>query len=279
MPDQPPPYSPRSNTQLQSPPNPQGVNSVCDGCDTVIAAAHPRVRCLICKDYDLCAVCALGECFTGEHTSVHSTAIFLTSGGRNRLPVISQTWIAYGANSHSTLDTRLQSHIVTHNGQICDVCEAGIPAAHPRVRCLTCPDYDICAVCALGDRFAGEHASAHSTVVFLKSGGRNQPPVISQTGISYAVNSPSTLNARLQSSPLLQHNLYHNCDSCRTVIAAPNPRVRCLICRDYDLCAVCALGERFAGDHTSEHPTTVFLRSGDKNRPSVACRTKISYWG
>jgi hypothetical protein len=281
MPDQPPPYSlPSSNPPLQSLATPFGhpINWGCDGCDIVIAAAHPRVRCLICKSYDLCAVCALGECFTGEHTSAHPTAIFLTSGGRNRPPVISQTWIAYGANSHSTLDTRLQSHIVAHTGQICDVCETGIPAAHPRVHCLICPDYDMCAVCALGDRFTGEHTSAHSTAIFLKSGGRNQPPIISQTGISYAANSPSTLNARLQSSPLLQNYFHHNCDGCRTVIAAAHPRVRCLICKDYDLCAVCALGERFAGDRTSAHPTAIFLRSGDRTQLSVACRTRISYW-
>ncbi|KAJ6564744.1 hypothetical protein B0H19DRAFT_1068263 [Mycena capillaripes] len=218
MSDQPPPYyPPSSNTRLQSPPFAQSVTGkhwVCDGCDTAIAAAHPRVRCLICKAYDLCAVCAL---------------VFLTSGGQNRPPVLSQTWITYRAYSQSTVGTRLRSHIAPHSGKICDVCGTGIPAQHPRVGCLICPDYDLCAVCALGrDHFAGEHTSAHSTAIFLTSGGRNRPPVISQTGISYGPNSPSTLNTRLQSSALSQNVFFHNCDGCRTVIAAAHPRDRLL---------------------------------------------------
>ncbi|KAJ7798493.1 hypothetical protein B0H14DRAFT_2906546 [Mycena olivaceomarginata] len=120
--------------------------------------------------------------------------------------------------------------------------------------------------------------SAHSTAIFFTSGGRNQPPVISQTGISYGTNPPSTLNTRLQSSVLPPQAWNRLCDGCLTHIPAAHPRVRCLICRDHDLCAICALGERFAGEHTSGHPTAIFIISGDGNRPSVVSRTRISYW-
>ncbi|THV03380.1 hypothetical protein K435DRAFT_835946 [Dendrothele bispora CBS 962.96] len=59
------------------------------------------------------------------------------------------------------------------------------------------------------------------------------------------------------------------CDSCSLPIPVSSPRVHCLspACADnYDLCATCALGERFiqgGSGHLSSHPTQVYKVSGN----------------
>ncbi|KAJ7494860.1 hypothetical protein B0H11DRAFT_920258 [Mycena galericulata] len=158
----------------------------------------------------------------------------------------------------------------------CDSCKADIPATHPRVHCLTCVghrSYDLCAVCALGERFAGEHTHAHQTVVLILCGDLNQPPVPSETAISYG--------AKALLEPLSLARGTFSCNSCRTVIRATNPRLQCLTCPgrggSYDLCAVCALGERFAGEHTRTHPTVFFLACGGPNKTPVVAETRIVY--
>ncbi|KAJ7748399.1 hypothetical protein B0H16DRAFT_906633 [Mycena metata] len=232
---------------------------ICNACRIEIPALDSRVRCLICDNYDLCAVCALGERFAVEHTIAHSTAIFRISGNRNQLPVISQTWICYRTNAPLNFDTRLQSPAFTLRaiGFTCDVCEEGIPALAPRVHCLICNDYDLCAVCALGEDFAGGHTSAHSTVIFRICGNTNQVPVVSPTWILYE-------------SAFHTGRGNYSCNACETFIPTGHPRVRCLICRNYNLCAVCALGERFAGEHTSAHSMAIFHTSGDQNELVVS---------
>ncbi|KAJ7648413.1 hypothetical protein B0H17DRAFT_1103305, partial [Mycena rosella] len=60
-----------------------------------------------------------------------------------------------------------------------------ITAGSPRVHCLTCPDYDLCADCALGERFGGAHSAAHPTTTYRISGDAGTLPVISQASISY----------------------------------------------------------------------------------------------
>ncbi|KAJ7461183.1 hypothetical protein FB451DRAFT_1371420 [Mycena latifolia] len=67
----------------------------CDGCSRSIAATDPRIHCLDCSDYDLCANCAVGEQFTGDHTAAHRTRVFKTSGGGGQGPVLSKTAIMY----------------------------------------------------------------------------------------------------------------------------------------------------------------------------------------
>ncbi|KAF5327532.1 hypothetical protein D9619_004367 [Psilocybe cf. subviscida] len=58
-----------------------------------------------------------------------------------------------------------------------------------------------------------------------------------------------------------------NCDSCQQLIAHHNPRGRCTICPDYDLCANCLLGERFTNGHTINHQMQVFKQSGGSGHP------------
>ncbi|KAF7298615.1 Oleate hydratase [Mycena indigotica] len=67
----------------------------------------------------------------------------------------------------------------------CDACAKPIPPADPRVRCLdaACPEYDLCAVCALGERFTGQHTVEHETVVYRPSGGGHVQAGISALAI------------------------------------------------------------------------------------------------
>ncbi|KAJ7069387.1 hypothetical protein C8F01DRAFT_1245599 [Mycena amicta] len=68
---------------------------------------------------------------------------------------------------------------------------------------------------------------------------------------------------------------YFGCDACERTIPAQDPRVRCLDCAgDYDLCAACALGERFTRGHTGEHRVRVFKVSG--GGPNVASVSSIA---
>ncbi|KAJ7488414.1 hypothetical protein FB451DRAFT_736672 [Mycena latifolia] len=68
----------------------------------------------------------------------------------------------------------------------CDGCECSIPATDPRVHCLDCADYDLCANCAVGERFTGTHGAGHQTRVFKMSGGGKQGMVASAVAIVYA---------------------------------------------------------------------------------------------
>ncbi|KAJ7164247.1 hypothetical protein C8R46DRAFT_1220753 [Mycena filopes] len=70
---------------------------------------------------------------------------------------------------------------------------------------------------------------------------------------------------------------YYFCDICATKIELDNPRVHCLDCLDYDLCANCALGQRFNGTHTTTHRTQVLKNSGGGVHPPVPSAIVISY--
>ncbi|KAJ7662616.1 hypothetical protein DFH06DRAFT_1296249 [Mycena polygramma] len=71
---------------------------------------------------------------------------------------------------------------------LCDGCEQSIPSTSPRVHCLSCPDHDLCAQCALGERFGREHTGAHPTAVYRISGDSVTSPVLSQAWITYATS-------------------------------------------------------------------------------------------
>ena len=69
----------------------------CSSCIRQIAPTDPRVRCLICREYDLCANCAIGGRFTNGHVFSHKTQVYNESGGGNegRAPVLSENTIFY----------------------------------------------------------------------------------------------------------------------------------------------------------------------------------------
>jgi hypothetical protein len=52
------------------------------------------------------------------------------------------------------------------------------------------------------------------------------------------------------------------CDSCKQTILPEHPRIHCLICYNYDLCATCGLGEQYSGNHVAGHHALIYKRSG-----------------
>ncbi|KAJ6580405.1 hypothetical protein DFH09DRAFT_1360534 [Mycena vulgaris] len=80
---------------------------------------------------------------------------------------------------------------------LCDACGQAIPGVSPRVHCLACPDHDLCATCALGERFGGQHTAAHATTVYRVSGDATVQPLLSQASISYtrSTNAGATPSA------------------------------------------------------------------------------------
>ncbi|RDB17242.1 hypothetical protein Hypma_001767 [Hypsizygus marmoreus] len=67
------------------------------------------------------------------------------------------------------------------------------------------------------------------------------------------------------------------CDSCNQSIASTNPRIHCLTCRDYDLCANCGVGERFTNGHVGSHQVQVFKESGGGEHQAIPSFSTISY--
>ncbi|KAJ7828925.1 hypothetical protein B0H14DRAFT_3718272 [Mycena olivaceomarginata] len=72
----------------------------CDVCKTRIGLKDPRIHCLDCADYDLCANCAVGERVTGTHVLVHRTRVFKISGGDALDAVPSSAVIVYMEVNH-----------------------------------------------------------------------------------------------------------------------------------------------------------------------------------
>ncbi|KAF9484867.1 hypothetical protein BDN70DRAFT_871837 [Pholiota conissans] len=72
-------------------------------------------------------------------------------------------------------------------------------------------------------------------------------------------------------------DLQYNCDSCRLGIVPTNPRIHCLVCADYDLCANCAIAERFTQGHQAGHQASVFKQSGGGGQHPVPSANTIVY--
>ncbi|KAK0245432.1 hypothetical protein EDD85DRAFT_800944 [Armillaria nabsnona] len=62
----------------------------CNSCSLAILPSKPRVHCLSCLDYDLCADCPLCERSTGQRDSSHRTQIYRVSGGGDLPPLLSE---------------------------------------------------------------------------------------------------------------------------------------------------------------------------------------------
>ncbi|KAJ7310015.1 hypothetical protein DFH08DRAFT_974614 [Mycena albidolilacea] len=85
----------------------------------------------------------------------------------------------------------------------CNVCLRPILPADPRIQCLDCQEYDLCANCAVGgDEFSSGHHPTHRMCVFRSSGGGAQAPVASSSvAIVYRIaKTPSNAHTSLNSS-------------------------------------------------------------------------------
>ncbi|KAJ7101245.1 hypothetical protein B0H15DRAFT_990853 [Mycena belliarum] len=104
----------------------------------------------------------------------------------------------------------------------CDNCARPIPATDPRIHCLDCVDYDLCANCAVGERFGGTtHIAGHSARVYKISGGGAHAPAMSAAAIVYAGTHAATAATALQeSSPA--PNRPSTPVSCTTSVPATN---------------------------------------------------------
>ena len=58
----------------------------------------------------------------------------------------------------------------------CDGCTESIPAHKARIQCQECPNYDLCANCAILGTTTGAHLSSHRTVLHRASGFATVPP-------------------------------------------------------------------------------------------------------
>lgn len=75
---------------------PQTLNFNCDSCGQPIAPSNPRIHCQICRDYDLCANCALGDRFNNQHLASHQVQLYKQSGGANgEQAILSQNTITF----------------------------------------------------------------------------------------------------------------------------------------------------------------------------------------
>ncbi|KAJ7117249.1 hypothetical protein C8R43DRAFT_1037764 [Mycena crocata] len=83
----------------------------------------------------------------------------------------------------------------------CDSCQRTIPSTDPRIHCLDCDEFDLCANCALGERFTGAHLPTHRTCVFKMSGGGAQASVTGSIGIVYG--APTPVAAAAPTQPIL----------------------------------------------------------------------------
>lgn len=59
-------------------------NFICNGCREQILPQKARFHCQTCPDYDFCANCYVVGQVSGNHSSLHPTALLKNSGLRNR---------------------------------------------------------------------------------------------------------------------------------------------------------------------------------------------------
>ncbi|KAF8189170.1 hypothetical protein K438DRAFT_1833076 [Mycena galopus ATCC 62051] len=76
----------------------------------------------------------------------------------------------------------------------CNACQRPIPSVDPRINCLDCVEYDLCAKCAVAKRFTHGHTAVHRTRVFRMSGGGAQAPVASSIAIVYPAEQTPIAN-------------------------------------------------------------------------------------
>ena len=83
----------------------------CNSCKISIGPACPRIRCLVCHDFHLCANCAIGENLPYGHLGWHAIELYKESGySSGDSAVLSQVTISYTSrNSRLSQPVNLKS--------------------------------------------------------------------------------------------------------------------------------------------------------------------------
>lgn len=110
----------------------------------------------------------------------------------------------------------------------CDGCSSNV-TERPRVRCLECPDYDLCSRCYHERTCTMSHQLWH-----------RQQTILPGKPIERKIRSSRAVYA---------------CAVCHSDLTG-DLRVKCLDCHDYDLCLDCNLMGAISGRHLTNHRTS-----------------------
>ena len=138
------------------------------------------------------------------------------------------------------------------NGEVtCDLCdEEGFSSK--RYKCLVCDDYDLCEVCFKMRRITYEHQLEHPMVCYYK------PEQI--LNLKMRDVDEVSLNGLTR---IFEDDVHCGvqCNVCKK-IPITGLRLKCSVCKDFDLCLACFNEKGSAEDHSHlEHPVVV------ENRP------------
>jgi len=164
----------------------------CDICREDIKRNEWRYNCASCKDFDACQTC-----YDSCKVDLHQHAGF----------------IEYAP---STSPSRISENSAGHNA-ICDLCEQRIDTGC-RLKCLQCPDFDVCDKPGCVGMLPIEHAGHRFVRI-------EQPSMLRRYGVQ----------GGLLGQPF--RSTGYRCDGCDAPITGT--RYACLACEDFDLCGNC----------------------------------------
>ncbi|KAJ3068866.1 hypothetical protein HDU98_008027 [Podochytrium sp. JEL0797] len=180
-----------SSQEVADEANPQGIQWMgvaCNGCNERNFVGM-RYKCCDCLDYDLCSTCFMDPMKIPPHSPTHNSFFAL------------QSW----SQIFKTV--------------ICDGCEM-VGIVGDRFKCLTCPDFDLCAKC----RDAGKH-SEHALMEVASL----------SAGVAVVERKRLALKAAKRTVETWGGVVCHGCST----QGFSGTRFKCLECHDYDLCSTC----------------------------------------
>ncbi|GAA5946361.1 hypothetical protein JCM3765_000214 [Sporobolomyces pararoseus] len=195
----------------------------CDRCLKTISGS--RFKCRSCSNYDLCQNCI--DFRTQFHPGVHTFSEILKPGSiplpttrgaveMQQLPPLSIPTPAPAPTTITTSTTTSSVRPIVHSAT-CDVCQKTIIGT--RMKCLNCPDYDLCSNCF------------------------NKPSTLSSIHPNHSfvsIHHPKDLKLQQPHSSLMNIHHHIRCDGCGKSPIKGN-RFKCMMfdCKDFDLCQNC----------------------------------------